>query len=114
MFAKRFVYACAGVFLLALSYHLGAKPVAAQANSLNVVGMSYESGVPGLLVLTPNGDVFFRQFNGEPPFLFIGAPRLIGNYWAGGPTPTLNESWGQLKARYHDNPMSTQPGTQDR
>ena len=89
--AKAFFFVCAGVFLLALSYHLGSTSAGAQAPGNSAVGISGEQAV----IVTANGDVY------EP----FGT-----NSWAQGwhrtsniftgPTSAQNETWGQLKARY--------------
>ena len=39
--AKAFFVVCAGIFLLALSYHVGARSARAQATTLRVVGENY-------------------------------------------------------------------------
>jgi hypothetical protein len=36
--AKRFMYVCAGIFLLVATYHLGARSAGAQSSGLNVIG----------------------------------------------------------------------------
>ena len=133
MTARKFLYVCAGVFLLALSYHLGASTVGAQGAGLglicrldgtdmystesfctpggdvfqywgghwtktsNVFGgapggrlvVSYDSGV----ALASNGEVFASALLGYGPWTSVGFP-------IGGPTPAMQESWGQLKSRY--------------
>ena len=96
--ARKFFFVCAGLLCLALAYHLGAKSVAAQANS-QVAGVVADA-CHGLIVVTPNGDVFARpnQVCAEP---FNGPPVYAGNFWSGaGPTPAKPETWGRVKARY--------------
>ena len=43
--AKKFFYVCAGLLMLALTYHLGAQSAGAQAASLRVLG-SDQFGMP--------------------------------------------------------------------
>ena len=145
--ARKFFYVCAGMLMLALSYHLGASSAGAQGIGLglvcrlagtdmygtesfctpggdvlqywnghwtkasNVFGgapggrtvVSYDSGV----ALASNGEVFFQPLMGYGPWSSRGFP-------VGGPVPSLQESWGQVKARYAPNPGTTQPQTNDR
>jgi hypothetical protein len=61
--------------------------------------ISYGSGV----ALASNGEVFASVLKGWGPWTSLGFP-------AGGPTPALHESWGQLKSRYRATPQAT-PGT---
>lgn len=94
--AKKFFYVCAGVFLLALSYHLGARNATAQTGSM-VSGFSAVTPeyAPCLYVMTPNGDVYSSC---GPDF--SRPPNFVGNFWGGGPTPVRPETWGSVKARY--------------
>lgn len=58
--AKRFFYVCAGLFLLALSYHLGARSATAQAGGpvVGVAAYFYQPGQAGeYVVATSSGDV---------------------------------------------------------
>ena len=108
--AKRFFYVCAGMLLLALSYHLGATTATAQAPSNSVVA-SWESVYGGntpSIVVTANGDVYAGGQQGQGPWTHRS------NVFAGAPTPALHESWGQLKSRYAPSRGTAQPGTQDR
>jgi hypothetical protein len=84
--AKSFFYGCAGIFLLALSYHFGATSAGAQAPSNPVVATE------GGYVFTLNGDIYNRT--GATAYAFIG------NLFTGSPTPATQDTWGQLKARY--------------
>lgn len=56
--AKRFFYVCAGLFLLALSYHLGAHNVTAQSSAIQGGMVGFESqgfsGASGRLVHVMN------------------------------------------------------------
>lgn len=95
--AKAFFYVCAGVFLLALSWHLGAQSARAQAGNA-VAGFSVSQGDVDLgsawakvFVMTSNGDVFARSMGG-------GTVVPLGNFWAK-PFPTQKKSWGQFQGR---------------
>ena len=93
--AKRFFYICAGLLCLAISYHLGAKSAGAQAGS-SVTGFAVNSANT-YFAITPNGDVFAS----DNATLASGGPaRLQGNFWGAMPTPTQQQSFGQVKARY--------------
>jgi hypothetical protein len=54
--ARKFFYVCAGMFLLALSYHLGASTATAQAPAEQVAAAS--GGTIGTWVFTSNGDAY--------------------------------------------------------
>src|SRR5881296_3029084 len=103
--ARAFFYVCAGVFLLALSYHLGARSAGAQAPGNLVVTAA------GSLVLTANGDVYlptnFADVNYEHW-------TRMGNVFSGGPVPVQRESFGALKSRYRGERGAAQPAPQDR
>jgi hypothetical protein len=105
--ARKFFYICAGMFLLALSFHLGFTTASAQAPGNPVV-----SGIQIPFVVTANGDVYAGgggSGNDWHNWAFVA------NVFGGGPTPALHESWGQVKARYHAAPgMTVTPGSQDR
>jgi len=92
--ARKFFLVCAGMFLLALSYHLGAGTATAQAPSNSIVAVI---GTPGFetCAFTANGDVFSSD-NPRNTETW----RLVNNIFAGAPVPTMHESWGQVKARY--------------
>ncbi|MCC6650498.1 MAG: hypothetical protein IT348_05050 [Candidatus Eisenbacteria bacterium] len=53
--AKKFFYVCAGIFLLALSYHFGANTATAQGAGNSIVGGL--QGNAGVAVVTTDGDV---------------------------------------------------------
>ena len=93
--AKAFFYVCAGVCLLAFAYHLGATSAIAQQGG-SFSGFTDDS-YGGYSVITSSGDVFTRGWNGVS---FDTGVRYVGNFWSGGPVPTTQPSWGQLKARY--------------
>jgi len=57
--AKRFLFVCAGLLCLALSYHLGARNATAQAPSGSVTAMAYTgASYQTCLVATTSGDLF--------------------------------------------------------
>ena len=87
--AKAFFFVCAGVFLLALSYHFGAMSAGAQAPGNPVVATF--GGAP--VVVTANGDVY-EAVGGD-----YNSWQRRENVFTG-PTASRQESWGQLKARY--------------
>jgi len=110
--ARKFFYVCAGMLMLALAYHFGASSVSAQVEP-TIVG-AFADNCNGMIVVTANGNVFVRP-NQVCANTFNGAPVFAGNFWAGSPTPSARESWGQLKSRYAPKGGSTsQPGTTDR
>ncbi|NOT35528.1 MAG: hypothetical protein HOP12_15390 [Candidatus Eisenbacteria bacterium] len=93
--AKRFFYVCAGLFLLAGAYAMGARNAVAQAPSNPVVGtFSADVCASGFAsaVVTANGDVYGCAGGGQWVH--------HGNVFAGGPIPTKQESFGSVKARY--------------
>jgi hypothetical protein len=101
--AKRFFFISAGIFMLALAYHLGASSATAQVGSA-ITGCSFGSGPGEWCVMTANGDVYVRggictscpgSMDNSPPAV------RVGNFWGGlGPTPATRESFGQLKVKY--------------
>jgi hypothetical protein len=106
--ARAFFYVAAGVFLLALSYHLGARSAGAQVGS-SVVGVSSNPAASTYWwVMTPNGEIYMRSAVGGG----LGPLTLIGNFWDG-PTPAHRESFGALKSRYRGERGAGRP-TQDR
>ena len=113
--AHKFFLICAGMCLLALSFHFGFTTASAQAGS-QIVGVTNEGG-GSLVVITSNGDVFYEQTttgNYQSGVLLPSTLRRLGNYWAGGPIPALHQSWGEVKARYRGDPVSTTPSATDR
>jgi len=88
--ARAFFYVCAGLFLLALSYHLGARSATAQAPGNPVVAL-LNSDTP-ITVATANGDIY-RSPSPEGPWT------RQSNVF-GAPTPAQQESFGGLKAKY--------------
>ena len=131
MQAKRFFYVCAGMFLLALTYHLGARTAQAQGPSEFYVAEVDLSAV----VAFPNGDVYGQNatstgweparniFGGQPAgrtiVKFDGVTALASSgevLWSNPPgAPWRNlgipgvgavdvqpHSLGQLKVRFRD------------
>lgn len=128
--AKAFCFVCAGVFLLALSFHLGATSARGQAGGAGLMIGGEMGQVP--VVGTPSGDLWIHNgvqwyvianiFGGVPDgrtivslaphmamasngevFYGAGSP---GNAWVSigappvGPTPATTQTMGQLKVRY--------------
>ena len=94
MLAKRFFYVSAALFMLALTYHLGARQADAQAPGNSVVA-TYASttGATKAGVLTANGDVYSINQEGD-----LG-PTYRGNIF-NMPTSATPTTWGKVKADY--------------
>jgi hypothetical protein len=110
MRARAFFYVCGGIFLLALSYHLGARTATAQAPGNPVVGIGgWTDGGGNMqpIAVTTNGDVY-RSLNSG------AAWQHISNVFSAGPVPASRESFGGLKSRYRGAPGGAQATTQDR
>lgn len=88
--AKAFFYVCAGMFLLALSYHFGASTAIAQGPGNPVI-----CETNGAIVLA-NGDVYTIPSVGNS----LSTWSLTGNIFSGAPTPATHESWGTVKQRF--------------
>jgi hypothetical protein len=97
--ARAFFLVCAGIFLLALAYHLGARSAGAQAPENPVVGAF---GVAPAVV-TANGDVYELNNN------YVGTWHRAGNVFSGNPTPAQSISINQLKAKYATPAPTKQP-----
>ena len=103
--ARKFFYVCAGMLMLALSYHFGASTATAQAPGNPVVAV-WSGGDP--LAITANGDVY--QSNGQGRNWY-----RVGSIFSGAPVPAQHESWGQVKARYRNAPgVPVTPGADNR
>jgi hypothetical protein len=131
MRAKSFFYVCAGLFLLALGYHLGARNATAQSpggieagdisgneNTTAVINRQlwYWHGVanpPALVTaaVIPGGAAvvacgsdgsagWVLLANGEEWKCSSGGSWSLVAIWPAGSTPTRQESFGALKARY--------------
>jgi len=97
--AKKFFYVCAGLFLLAVSYQLGADRVAAQVGT-NGVGFAAWGNY--VYVMTASGEVYARNtYPQTSPGAMDASPPAVdlGNFWGGATASTL-QSWGQVKDRY--------------
>ena len=98
--ARTFFFVCAGLLCLAIAYHLGARSAGAQAGS-TVTGMCWTDPGAGIVVMTANGECYFRHNEGSSPYgPFVGQLYPLGNYWSGAPTPAAQPTWGQVKAKY--------------
>jgi len=104
--ARSFFYVCAGLFVLALAYHLGARNAGAQAPGSPVVAMEAIQG-SRFHVMTANGDLYTSCCGTTPTWSFVG------NVF-GGPVPAQRETFGALKSRYRGAPGAAQPAPQDR
>jgi hypothetical protein len=167
--ARKFFYVCAGMFLLALSYHLGARNAAAVVIATEPSEVAVLSGVlyNGQTIPLPvfadgttatesecwwtvscprwsgsdnfcytadavygyPGDVgpdnggFYRAHPGRivnagggvQPWSLNANYLIIATRGASQPTPALQESWAQVKARYRNSPsISVAPGSQNK
>ena len=93
--ARTFFYVAAGVFLLALAYHLGARNAGAQDPGYPIAA-AVSNGSGQLWVFASNGDVYHS--NNEGVTWTYRANVHMGT----GPTNVQRESWGQLKQQYRD------------
>ena len=125
--ARKFFYVCAGIFLLALAYHLGAQSARAQGQVLEGPSASaFTASINRVLwyVTSDGTHPVTPPIPGTSPVVATdGGPNtgqvvlangdcywkpangtdwvLYGNLLAGsGPTPAKQGSWGQLKAKY--------------
>ena len=123
--ARKFFYVCAGMLMLALSYHLGATTATAQAaGSLECASYSGNAAwaVAGhhLYYLSNSAPREFVDYGPLPNATRavacgpLGVVLEDGSVWQssfgewvqfgqfplGGPVPAQQQSWGQLKARY--------------
>ena len=127
---KGFFYVCAGVLLLALSYHVGARSATAQSGVL-IEGASIESfqlnsfpratacvnrffhwmGENGALQTLPTPVPGTQRIVATDPYGTVMLEngdwlKFDGNAWVlvgnlvGGPTATRTETWGSVKAHY--------------
>ena len=92
--AKRFFYACAGLFLLVAAYSFGARNAGAQGGQIIAATHCLNGGGWVLpMAITSTGDVYRADQNGLNW-------QHVSNVFSGSPTPEIQESWGQVKARY--------------
>jgi hypothetical protein len=104
---KRLFYLSASILMLALAFHFGYTTAKAQAPGNPVVGLADQAAGPYLFAATANGDVYLS--NGA-----YGPWTHASNIFSGGPTPALQESWGQLKSRYAPKSAPTSQSPTDR
>ena len=90
--ARKFFYVCAGLFLLALSFHSGARSAGAQNGSVKVVGIAGDGNYDVWQAVTDNGDVYRSKSNHGTQWVHVG------NVFAGA-TIALPDSVGQSKAK---------------
>ena len=95
----------AGIFLLALSYHLGAQSAGAQAPGNPVVAVN------DCYIFTANGDIYYRSTCGAS---VPTTCTLVGNVFGGGPVPAQRETFGALKSRYRGAREAAQSAPQGR
>ena len=93
--AKRFFYVSAALFMLALTYHLGARTATAQSAGnpfVAVVAMQGDGSYQ--LAITANGDQYTHSgIGGYAPWTYQGNI-------AGAPTAAIGTTWGKVKADY--------------
>lgn len=85
---RKFFYAAAGLFLLALAFHLGNTRATAQGAGTFVSIATYNGTA---WALTSDGRVYYTT-NPGVPFTLVGT--------IGGATTGIPQSWGQVKERY--------------
>jgi len=88
MRSRSFLHVSLGILALAAAFHLGARSAVAQApgNPIVAVYTNY--------AFTGTGDVYYDGGSGGRTW------EWRGNVFSGGPTPTRQESFGSVKARY--------------
>ena len=94
--AKAFFYVCAGLLMLALSYHFGAATATAQTGN-SIGGFTVWQGL--YYVVTPNGDVYYNTPEGTQGGT---TPIPVGNFWGGTSVNVERHTLGQLKQRFRD------------
>lgn len=104
--ARKFFYVCAGMLMLALSYHFGFTTASAQAPGNPVVAIAHASGSTNVIAVTSGGDAYTTPDYGVTWY-------HTGNVFSGGPVPTQRETWGQLKSRYAPD-RTAKPGATNR
>jgi hypothetical protein len=139
MAARKFFYVCAGMLMLMLSYHLGARDAAGQS-ALTIDAWCYDSGAisavfggawnqidrhTGSVILsyplpvsapvagTGNSIVVYKSGDLYEYEGSPGAWAFKGNI-LGNPTPALRQTWGQVKSRYAPNHAPTSQAPTDR
>jgi len=137
--ARKFFYIAAGMLMLSLSYHFGARDAAGQAAAA-IEATDYDNGalfavvngswvqfnvgsgtvfpaypLPVSAPVVGTGSSLVVYQNGDV-YVYEGSPGewvLKGNL-SGGPTPTQKATWGQVKARYAPTPGESRLGSTDR
>ena len=104
---KRRFYLSASILMLALAFHFGYTTAKAQAPG-NPVAAALNPGI----IITANGDVYADP-NLISPSNATGWQHVT-NVFSAGPTPALQESWGQLKSRYAPKSAPTSQAPTDR
>jgi hypothetical protein len=96
--ARKFFYVCAGILMLALSYHFGAQSASAQSSANPVVGsIPVPFGTWYNAVVTANGDVY----GSASPAGNLSTWTYVSNVFTGSaPTAAQQESFGSLKAKF--------------
>jgi hypothetical protein len=89
--ARRFFYVSASLFLLALTYHLGARTATAQPPGTSIVGVAGNSGV--LVVVMSNGETYATT---DPFHSWNHSANVFGS----GPTATTPTTMGRVKDIY--------------
>ena len=140
--ARTFFYVCAGLFLLALSYHLGARSATAQAGgSIQVAELAdyYRGSFAAVVDRTiyrlaggAGGPSPSVPIPGTSPVIAVNGPdpeAMLANgdcyVWSqnewvpvgnvlGGPTPALRESFGSMKSRYRGERGAARPAPEVR
>jgi hypothetical protein len=92
--ARSFFFVSAGIFLLALAFHLGAMTATAQAPGNPVVAAVTIASRNTQGFVTANGDIYMAS-----PDDVRGPYMLMANVFSG-PTPATQSTWGQVKAKY--------------
>jgi hypothetical protein len=105
MTARKFFYVAAGVFLLALSYHLGASNAVAQGPGVGLVTKLVGTGDFAVeSYCSPNGDIFQRLDGGwtKTSNVFGGAPggRTVVSYACGVAVASSGEVFGSPQWGY--------------
>jgi hypothetical protein len=101
--ARKFFLVAAGMFLIALSFHLGFTTATAQAPGNPVVAALHATAV-----VTANGDVYYSTNGSVGPWIFGS------NVFGGGATQTQRATFGQVKARYAPSTGTPTSETNDR
>ena len=94
--ARAFFLVCAGVLLLALSWHLGARNAKAQQEASTISGFTAATyGDTTFWVITPEGTVYRQNAR------TLGKQRAqyCGNFWVPDSGLGPQKSWGQFNQR---------------